>query len=345
MSDTLRPEVLSAFLLCAASAALLLTWQRATALRCALAAVLLGLLALCQPIFLYGLPVLVVVVASALWRHRTAGAIAMAALVGLSVLGFALVTGPWLLRNHVYFDSLNLSGGGAIVLRTRAEYDRMEPREVLPAFVYWAGDGQEDTARLFFAPEAYRRLDRDNRVDSYYRLGEGRGGDLAEATGTKGRELKALLTAEAKDMILADPIKHVLLSGLFAWRGMFPERGLVIAPRPVKLSGWVTRLWLNLAYCAGTLYCLLAAFRRRDFSFLVFGSLAIWGWAAYAGTSHFIPRYSSPMIPVLVILACCGATLFLTRRPQAAAAIGPDPRTAQTDLHPPAASPPGRQAP
>ena len=342
MSDTLRPEVLSAFLLLAASTALLFAWQRPQPARCILAGILFGLLPLCQPIFLYALPVLIVVVATGLWRRRTVGAIAMISIAGLSVLGFALVTGPWLVRNQAYFGSLNLSAGGAIVLRTRAEYNKLLPSEILPAFVYWAGDGRAETASLIFETDAYRRLDRDNRADGYYRLGEGRGRALAEETGIKGLAHRVLLTAEAKDLILADPVKHVLMSGLFAWRGMFAERGLVIAPRPVKISGWINRLWINLAYWAGTAYCLIIALRRRDFRFVVFGALALWSWAAYAGVSHAIPRYSYPLIPVLVILACCGATFYLTRRSPAAGGAAGEANTAQTGPHPPSGSPPGR---
>lgn len=316
MADTLRSEVLAAFLFCLASSALLWAWQRPGLLRCGFVGICFGALALCQPIYLYAIIPLSVVLAIRLARFRS---IALkpgmaAACFGVSLVAFSLTVGPWLLRNHHYFGTYNVTGTGAATLRIRAEYDQMTWREYIASFAYWAGDGRERIAGTFFPEDWYHRLDRDNSATGYYRIAKGRGAQLFRETGLAGRELKEALGQEAKSMIFADPVKHVLVSIPFAWRGLYAESGLSIHPRPMKLSGLMTRLIQNPLYWIAAVFCIVHGLRRRDYRYLVFATLVFWGWASYAGGSHYIPRYSYPFIPILATLTVTAISILLSRK-------------------------------
>ena len=314
MSDTLRPEVLAAFLVCLSSGALLWAWQRPSFLRCGFTGISFGALALCQPIFLYAIIPVAVILAIRLISHKSMKRATAAACFGIALVGFAVMVGPWLARNYYYHGAYNITNRGAATLRIRAEYNQMTWREYLASFAYWAANAKERSASLLFARDDYRRLDRNNHEDGYYRVGKGGGGALVVEHGLKGRPLRDQLAAEAKAMILADPVKHILVSIPFGWRGLFPETGLTIHPGSIEFSGGATRLILNLIYWGGAVFCVVQGLRRRDYRYLIFATLAFWGWASYAGGSHFVSRYSMPFIPILVILTVTAATNLLSRK-------------------------------
>ncbi len=315
MSDTLRPEILATLLFFLASVMLVLVWLGPNLKNCLATGIVFAALALCQPIYLYSLCVPILVTVASVVRHKLS-----VRKLGLGysmaiLFAFALVTAPWLIRNQMYFGNSQVTSGGEIVLRVRAEYNQMTANEYLASFVFWTAAGRERLAGLIFEYDDYKRLKRDNYEDGYYKSARARASAIAHEVGADVTETRQLVVAEAKRMILDAPFKHLLVSIPVAWRGLFAETGVVLHARPFEFSGFLIRLTLNFAYWAGILFCIVSSIRTRQFHCLVFASLTIWAWLAYAGLSHYVPRYSYPFIPILAVLSVSVFSAKFLRKP------------------------------
>ncbi|TQV68201.1 glycosyltransferase family 39 protein [Denitrobaculum tricleocarpae] len=302
-SDKFGPEVLASFLVLIASLMMLFIWMGPNIKNCSATGIVFGVLALCQPIYLYSIFVPFVVLAVSLVRHKMIRSRLAFASVLAVLLSFSVVTTPWIARNLEYFDNSQITSGGEIVLRVRAEHNKMNSREYFASFLYWTAAGRERLAGFIFDAEDYRRLNRDNYEDGNYRVARKRSSEIANEFQISRFEASKLVAAEAKQMILADPVKHILVSVPVAWRGLFSENGIVLHFLSLDSAGFLIRLATNFTYWGGMFLCLVLTVLKRQYTCLVFASLAIWAWAAYAGMSHFIPRYSYPLLPVLITLS------------------------------------------
>lgn len=289
------------------------------------AGVVFGLLALVKAVFLYVFAGVMLVAAATVALGWIPGrkAIGLFKLLVL-VLVFAATVTPWMARNQRQMALFAITERGGEVLYTRALKDRMSAVEIRGAWGYWARWPVSGALRrLFgFTPqdfEAGGRLQHLNRsadtsfadsdlaatvagrpdlAVSYYRQATAERARLRLVYQQQGRsdyEIQAgrELQDKALKMIVERPVRHLAMTPLFLWRGAF-----------------FTFPILMLA--------LIFAFRRRQFEQVLFLVPTLGIVLFYGLFSHYIPRYSLPMIPMTVLAAVMLCTQFLRARRNAA---------------------------
>ena len=269
----------------------LLIKRRHVALSAVIAGLALGLLALTRPSFWYLLlAIAVVTVALALlprWRHYSAP------LALLCVMG-AVVTAPWLLRNHAEFDRVVLSGGdyGGRSLMQRLAYNDMTLAEFAAAFIYWLPDWGDSLARTLLPSSSYMRLGWDD-PQTFYRQGVARMRADMQA-GLVQSEVATLL----RDEVLAHPLRHGRATLALAWRGIF-----------------IGKTWGVVAWLCATV-ALWRGWRARQHDYLLL-CLPAWFLCLFqAAVSVSIPRYNLLLLPLLALaMAQQLEPVFLRRRP------------------------------
>lgn len=237
------------------------------------AGAMLGLAALTRPAYAYlFLATAGVLAAAALARRQRVLFVSCA----LFAVAYAAVVAPWLARNKLHFDRLALTSTYAgDILSQRIAYNRMSWPEFGVSWIYWFPDFGDNLAYVIFPARYCKKLGWE--TGSYYATVAPEIYAAAEReTGDPNAVLPYLVRAE----VLANPVKHALVTLPLAWRGIF-----------------VAGYW----GIAG-LICFAALFvrqmRKRDFALLV-ASLPAWFMVAFhAFVSVSIPRYNLSLIPL-----------------------------------------------
>ena len=316
MLNDLYTDLPAGAMLVLASTALAVALTRNRRGYCVLAGLLFGLLTLIKAAVMYvfigtlGLLVCVYV----LYRSRLDLGTALRNLT-IMTLAFICTVGPWMLRNRVELGSFQVAQRAGVVLMVRAVKDLMTPEEYVGAFYVWApqklqpvlgrllGFGPADLQRGGRLQHLNRSPDSDFAADdiaaeqagrpqdaiAYYRRGRAERIKLEHelvAAHTPNAEVATdkLLQQRAMNIIKAHPLQHIATTVPFLWRGAtvaFPilALALVLATRQ----------------------------RRYDIALLALPAFGLVMF--YALLSHFIPRYSVPVRPVLVALLVIAAQL------------------------------------
>lgn len=341
--DTLYTELQAGVMLLWSSLFLLLA-VRTSSRRWYLAAGLcFGLLSLTKAIFFY---VCLLIIGSlllhALWvaaaRRRRQPLAAAAALL----LGFTGSVLPWMIRNQLQLGTFQLTQRGGRVLYARAIKNRMAAAEVPGALYFWGPSIYQHGSRLlglgatpadFQAGGRYQRI---NRYGSNFQQAdlqaamEGRPQDVISYHRKVGAEVNRLIFAsakqgvpdanrkaekqvgdEAKRMILADPARHLLMTPLFLWRGIWswPNEGVNFKGSSLYVA--TKDVLALLSYGALVVVFLLGVIRRNG-AFLAVTVLPVGMLLAYGLLTHNIPRYSAPAIPLMIL-----SLVVLVGRPSA----------------------------
>lgn len=238
----------------------------------------LGLLTLTRPEYLY-LALAFLVVAGGFAATGKHPGLLRGLLLG-GVLYLALV-GSWAMRNQAQFGSPLLTAGnyGEIVLSHRLSYNRMTTREWLGAFIYWLPDFGDKLAPALLPAAWYAKLP-DQAEGSYNRTAEE---DILVPARRQVREESELLGYLLKTQVLGQPVRHVLVSLPFAWRGLF-----------------VGDYWGMLGLCA-YLALLLHLGRRGNWVLLHISLPTLLLVALYAATSLSLPRYNLSLISLYAV--------------------------------------------
>ena len=351
------PSLLSGFLLLGHAVLAAETWRRPRLVTGVASGIALGLLVLTRAIFQYWLAGVVIVWLAAAWRDAGRGRASAPAFAALLVAAWSL-TLPWMVRNAVQAGEFGISGRDGEVLAIRAEYGRMTWAELRGAFAYFlpvpsGADGLRRTAMCRLEPEVfgYARFDRGN-PEGFYRRAKNMAGDVAARANEIDPEWRAdrvardaALTRASLELMREDWLKHAALTLVFAERGSgFSDR--TICRRAADFLGvqwgWRYGRWLALRVCyvAGWFsylflpalgWLLVLAWKRRDAAtaFLLLPAACSFGFHALA--THFVPRYSFALIPVLALaftLAArevCRPSTAGGRRSRTDGATGPRP--------------------
>ena len=273
-----------------------------------------GAMTLTKAAFLYVSIVLIGFVAAwGLWRLLRSGqALGLKAALLLS-LGTALVLAPWVARNHAHFDQLSLSGRGGHVLLTRAVKNEMTQEEYRGAWFAYAprplrwvtsrltGFDKSDLAEGGRLVRLMRHVDpRDRAAEaagrphdavSYFAKVKAMRAELQmRRPEADSLAIDDTLKQRALAMIAAAPLAHLAATPLFLWRG---------AP------------YVFVILLAGALYACV----RRRWWLLVYVAPAMGLVLFYAVLTHFIPRYSDPMLPIAgAVFALLGQRALLAMR-------------------------------
>lgn len=246
-----------------------------------------GALMLIKAVFFYLGVVLGVGYAIAAGWHRSWQPVKMAVVVLLSAYAIA---GIWMTRNYTHFGEAAISGRSGEILAIRAEFSKMTWREYGASFLAHTPEYGKPILKRFFTPEDYQRFDREN-PDGFYRRTKNRIAALQNRRGAYS-DIEEQLSAESIAIIKRNWVKHLALTATFAYQGSFirlvPEDTFVLVP---------TRLF----YMASLLIGLYLAWRWQDGAMLMFLLPSFYSYGIHAVATHYIPRYSEPLIPCLAI--------------------------------------------
>lgn len=308
------PEILSPLLLTLAVALLAACYRRPGIWWLwLLAGAALGALTLVKPVFTYAVPIVCLVgfLASRAWRPSGWRPVLLRASAAMIIA--VSIPAAWMVRNAVVLDQreFTVDKKGETVLATRAAYTTMEWREVLPALVSLTPTVGEPLLRILFDPDDIKRVlnvpgktrdafyvDRKKIViDAALKL------DPALAEASQMRRAIAVITANLD--------KHIALVPVFLYSGMYPRtgsgtyakltEGVLVSPL-VKLMIGSTILLSTLGMVAILAVPLLALMKRVDTTWLVVAALPLYSMAFHAGLTHYIGRYSNPLVPVGYVL-------------------------------------------
>lgn len=297
------------------------TSHRRRSLFAVLSGLALGFLILTKAIFLYWLIVLAVGM-TLLILLRPGYRRLLASLALAVVVPAALLTSLWILRNVTTFDRYTLTSRSATVLAVRAEYSYMTPNEFAASFAEHSAVILRPWLRTFFSPSDLARFDRSNPDSFFYRVTSltrqsevvklareryGMNPDLESPTGAfTAAELTeaddAALRTAAVRTILDHFDKQLLFTLTFAYSGAFVQVrrydwnytaaswALLNTVRVVAIF-FIPSLWLMT----------VSALRKRRYALLLFFAPALFSYALHAAVTHYIPRYSAPLVPILII--------------------------------------------
>ena len=220
-------------------------------------------------------------------------------------LGFAVVVSPWVIRNRIEFGRSVISRGGGDVLLIRSVFNQMSPLQFRNAFYSFSPKPiRDDLLGPIMGLESQdhscgKILDVFNRklqCDSQA-LDEGRYQDVRSFY-IRGKRAEpramnlsnSLRKQEALSRILANPLQHLIVSFPLAWRGIWA----------IKSIRWSEVILNFLSYLALLISPLLYFLEKRK-SWLIVSVVPIGYYLFYALFSHFIPRYSQPLVPLAFI--------------------------------------------
>ena len=289
---------------------------------------LLGALVMTKATFYYLVPLLAVALAAhAAWRG-TASKRQAAILGAVFLAGTLALTLPWHLRNLVSTGDTSLAGRAGLVLMARANYDALTPDEMLAAAALFSPSGSLPGRYLagWLTVEREAKLDGpDNpRAQAFVRFDELR---RQMRVAAYSPQLDAAMKAEAMGRIRELWPSHLQATLLFGYRGLFTERGLgfprtddgvtTLGQRTLGFDpgGWflnrplAASLALFLPAFAAFAFCLATG--RWAYVFLMLPAAYLYGIQALM--THYIPRYSTALIPMLEVIALLSAWAVWSR--------------------------------
>lgn len=229
-------------------------------------------------------------------------------------ISFAIPVGLWMLRNNIQMGTTSISDRGGEVLLIRAIKNQMSDEEYLGGYYAYApevlqtgfferflGYRQEDLLDGGGLQRLNRGLKGDslalvegrfNEVKSYYRIAQVEHRGLSNLYGTslytdspdEGSKSKAL------NLIFTHPLNHLKASFLFGWRGIWFYKGRHLIP-------------VVIAFVMYTSFFVLfvSSIWKKDLRVFVITILPILYFLFHAFLTHFIPRYSGILVPLLSV--------------------------------------------
>lgn len=292
-----------------------------------LTGLLLGALVMVKATFYYLAPLLAVFLAVLAAGRRVATPRESAILGTLFLAGTLALTLPWQVRNLVSTDTASLTGRSGIVLYARASYDTLSFEEHMAAAALFSPSNSVPERYLrerWLTPEIKEMLTGPaNPRDRAF----ARANELREQTkfGILSPQVDDILKKEALHQMFEHWRGHLRATLVFGWRGLFGERGLgFVAPGDgsptigqqafgLDLTRWfvsyplVAATALFLPAFLAFFFCVATG--RWPYVLLMVPSAYL--YALQALMTHFIPRYSAPLIPMLVIITLITVTAVL----------------------------------
>jgi 4-amino-4-deoxy-L-arabinose transferase-like glycosyltransferase len=245
------------------------------------AGVLIGLVALTRPAYAWlFFAIGGVLAAGALVTRRRPLFVAALAFA----LAYGVTVAPWLARNKLHFDRIALTESYAgDILSQRVAYNRMGWDEFAVAWIFWFPDFGDHIAKNLFPRRTFEKL-KWNDGTYYATVAPALYAQAVAATKDPEAVLPYLLRTE----VLANPVKHALVTLALAWRAVF-----------------VSKYW-GIAGLVCFCVVFVRSLRTREYALLV-ASLPVWFMVMFhAFVSVSIPRYNLALIPLYAYaLAVC----------------------------------------
>jgi len=263
------------------------------------------------------------------------------------ILTFILVITPWILRNQYYSKSADsdiqsaITQRGGNILNARADLSNNIISDI-PGYIYvyspmilkkYLFEKYLGFERKDLWPEGKYDVQKYDRPDSRFKNEAIQAGYLKPATPGANESIKAKLTIQdllnpdrkfehdqirheqGMKKISNEPLKHLVSTAVVAWRGMWSFSGKSHPPESYSLyhvGNSILSVFFNFICFFSLLLMPLIAVIRKRFDLLIFSIFSVGYFWIYAIFSHFIPRYSAPLIPISVIamLIMAQETLF-----------------------------------
>ncbi len=179
-----------------------------------------------------------------------------------------------------------------IVMAIRAEYDLMPWSDIPVALLWFTPEIGQDLTERIFGIDAAARFDRQ-APDSYYRRVKKGRGAAYEMSKSENISLKK----SAIRVMLGNAIKHIVLTPVFAYQGLFIPKKIAENNNRFFPSKIITQIANNLVLP----FCLYGCFyfiRRRQYHWLILAVPAIYSIGIHSVLTHFWPRYSLPFLGI-----------------------------------------------
>ena len=230
-------------------------------------------------------------------------------------IGFAMFVSPWVLRNQLEFSSPAIARGGGDVLLIRSEFNQMNDQQFLYGFYAYSPtflqnnvlgpilDLEKNDFKCGNSLDVFnRKLDCDQNalrqknydaVRSFYQRGKRAIPRKFDLNSDDKKEL-------AVETIKNDLFAHARMTLLVAWRGLWS----------FKARNFFEVILNFIAFSSLVVVPMIGLHEKRKVWVLI-GIVPSIYYAFYALTSHFLPRYSEPLIPLsLVCLAILAAYIW-----------------------------------
>ena len=215
------------------------------------------------------------------------------------------IAGVWMTRNYLYFGTAKIAGRGGEVLAIRAKFSEMTWKEYRASWLAYTPNYGEPLLERFFQPEDYARFDRAN-PEGFYRSTKNRITAMRESDAVQRvfqqQQIDEDLKQESIDKIKQNWLKHLALTATFAYRGSF-----------IKMFAENSLVPIRLIYIASLFLVSGLALKYRDIGTMFFLLPAWFSFGIHAFASHYISRFSVPLIPCLAIALCL---LIIRYRPK-----------------------------
>jgi 4-amino-4-deoxy-L-arabinose transferase-like glycosyltransferase len=294
--DVFLTEIPAALFLATSCALLYLSYARRNPAYPILGGLSMAALALTKTIYFYFL--ILLLVAAAIWlavkairrdRPNRSFAVRWAILALVALAAYS----PWYVRNQRLGGTLQVDDRGEGVLAIRAEYSTMSWRQYAASFFYFTPAVGPRLASALFGQEVTQGLDRDN-LDGFYRRGMNRTGVV------QSRALaKKISYSRAAVQIMAEHLPMMAMLTLpFAYQGAFVQLGFNVrrVARPLVYFTAAYSLFFVPAFIA-----LAVRLGRKKDPRWPFPVPALYSYLFYSLFTHYIPRYSVPLVPIFII--------------------------------------------
>lgn len=213
--------------------------------------------------------------------------------IALFLFALAIILSPWLVRNYNHFDKLFVTERGGIVLSIRAQYNQMTTKEYWTSFLWWTpSKATRQIRRSYFEKDELNRLDRREK-QGYYQRAKQQKRDYVNRL-KSSLEADKQLYKEAITQILSSPLKHVMVSIPFAWRGLFVEKNFTPSMREANSA-----ILLNFVYLFAFILFLYFSYKKRKIIHFLIMVPLFYHYTLHVLVTHNLPRYNRPLLPLL----------------------------------------------
>jgi len=325
--QSLYTELQAACLIIWTSYFLLLSAINKTSINYLLAGLFLGLLILTKAVFYYlSIFIALFIVIDCYYGAKRLPWAKICVQSGIFILGIFLVVAPWLIRNKIHFDEYQITQRGGIVLHYRAMKNQMTNEEVVGAIHFFGPELYKSiSGKVFNIKEddfevggRFERVKRSHEIDSiarsegnpelavsFYGITRAKRSELIYHYASLGyeesfRKADEDLWNEAKQVIKVNPVKHILMTGVFLWRGMWCFPNSTIPLIGIKLQSYTNNL-INLLSYISLFGIFLVSIYRKDFILISVTLFSVLMIVFHATLTNGIQRFNEPTIPVLLI--------------------------------------------
>ena len=324
LANTFYSEVFVAFLILMLSSTFyLLVKNRFQTRMLIIFGSLLGLIALTKAIFLYFLIVSIFYIFFKSHADSKSLKLSFKRSIIVLIVSLCLIT-PWMIRNYFRFNSFSIAGGSGVVLVTRANYNDMSHKD----YIYFnllnlRGVGRWIATALSIEIDQASLEKRFKKKYKYSATKYRRTLSKEMKLSRRNPELNRLMVHSAQDRIFHNFSDHLLMTLPMLIRGSFPEIGYGYIPNDeyryhgIRRDGIslgaklfnidISKYWLSLPTISNIIYIfafyavvliLITKRKWESFSFLLPGLYSIF---MYSFFTHYIPRYSVPLIPIFAV--------------------------------------------